>query len=92
MGEFITIFFGPSAAAPAAVEYDKSMIVGDGSSHLSSSKLYALTSDTWDSTLEDDGFSDSDQLYNSVADFFGASPTPEQVYAYAYVADSDEEW
>ena len=92
MGEFITIFFGPSAAAPAAVEYDKSMIVGDGSSHLSSSKLYALTSDTWDATLEEDGFTSNDQLYNSVADFFGASPTPEQVYAYAFVADGDEDW
>lgn len=92
MGEFITIFFGPSAAEPAAVEYDKSMIVGDGSAHLSSSKLYALTSDTWDSTLEDDGFSSSDQLYNSVADFFAASPTPEMVYAYAYVAASAVEW
>ena len=92
MGEFITIFFGPSAVAPAAVEHDKSMIVGDGSAHLSSSKLYVLTSDTWDSILEDDGFSSSDQLYKSVADFFAASPTPEQVYVYAYVADSDVEW
>lgn len=92
MGEFITIFFGASAAAPAAVEYDKSMIVGDGSAHLSSSKLYALTSSTWDSVLEDDGFSSSDQLYNSVADFFAASPTPEEVYAYAYVSGGDVEW
>lgn len=92
MGEFITIFFGPSAAAPAAVEYDKSMIVGDGSSHLGSSKLYLLTKDGWDATLEDDGFTNSDQLYKSVADFFSASPSPEQVYAYAYVADGDVEW
>ncbi len=53
MGEFITIFFGPSAAAAAAVEYDKSMIVGDGSAHLSSSKLYLLTQTTWETQLED---------------------------------------
>lgn len=92
MGEFITIFMGPSAAAPVAVEYDKSMIVGDGSAHLSSSKLYALTSDAWQTNLEDDGFSDSDQLYKSVADFFAASPTPERVFVYAYVAGSDVEW
>lgn len=92
MGEFITIFFGPSAAAPAAVEYDKSMIVGDGSAHLSSSKLYALTSSTWQTDLTDDGFLITDQLYKSVADFFAASPTPEEVYAYAYVSGSDVEY
>jgi len=92
MGEFLTMFFGPSAAAPAAVEYDKSMIVGDGSAHLSSSKLYALTSDAWQTSLEDDGFSDSDQLYKSVADFFSASPTPEMVYAYAFVSNSDVDY
>ena len=92
MGEFISIFFGPSAVAPAAVEFDKSMIVGDGSAHLSSSKLYLLTQTAWQSTLEDDGFSDSDQLYNSVADFFAASPSPEQVYAYGYVSGSDVEY
>ncbi len=92
MGEFITIFFGASAAAPAAVEFDKSMIVGDGSSHLSSSKLYLLTQTEWQTSLEDDAFTDSDQLYKSVADFFSASPSPEEVYAYAYVADGDVEW
>ncbi len=92
MGEFITIFFGPSAAAPAAVEYDKSMIVGDGSAHLSSSKLYLLTQTTWETQLEDDAFTDSDQLYKSVADFFSASPSPEEVYAYAYVTGSTTEY
>lgn len=92
MGEFITIIMETSAAAPAAVEYDRSMIVGDGSAHLSSSKLYALTSTTWQTSLEDDGFSNSDQLYKSVADFFAASPTPENLYAYAYVAGSSVEW
>ncbi|MHA1875150.1 MAG: hypothetical protein ACTSUC_01750 [Promethearchaeota archaeon] len=92
MGEFITIFFGASAAAPAAVEYDKSMIVGDGSSHLSSSKLYLLTQDGWQTSLEDDGFSDNDQLYKSVSDFFAASPSPERVYAYAYVSGTSKEW
>ncbi len=92
MGEFITIFFGPSAAAPAAVEYDKSMIVGDGSAHLSSSKLYLLTQTTWETQLEDDAFTDSDQLYKSVADFFAASPSPEEVYAYAYVTGANVEY
>jgi len=75
MGEFITIIMGQAAAEPAAVEYDKSMLVGDGSAHLASSKIYLLTSDSWQTSLEDDGFDDSDQLYKSVADFFAASPT-----------------
>jgi len=92
MGEFITIFFGASAAAPAAVEYDKSMIVGDGSAHLSSSKLYLLTQDGWQGSLEDDGFSNSDQIYNSIADFFAATPSPERVYLYAYVSGDSVEW
>ena len=92
MGEFITIFMGPAAPQPAAVEYDKSMIVGDGSAHLSSSKLYALTSDAWQTELEDDGFSDSDQLYKSVADFFAASPVPDNVFVYGYVSGSSVEW
>jgi len=92
MGEFITIFFGASAAAPAAVEYDKSMIVGDGSAHLSSSKLYLLTQDGWQGSLEDDGFSNSDQIYNSIADFFAATPSPERVYLYAYVSGESVEW
>ena len=92
MGEFITIFFGPSAPAPAAVEYDKSMIVGDGSSQLSSSKLYAVTSEDWQTQLGDDGFSTSEQIYNSVADFFAASPTPENLFIYAYVAGADTDY
>ena len=92
MGEFITIFFGPSAPAPAAVEYDKSMIVGDGSAQLASSKLYAVTNDDWQTQLGDDGFSASEQIYNSVADFFSASPTPENLFVYAYVAGSDTDY
>ncbi len=92
MGEFITIFFGPSAAAPAAVEYDKSMIVGDGSAQLASSKFYSVTNEDWQTQLEDDGFSDSEQIYKSVADFFSASPTPENLFVYAYVAGSDTDY
>jgi len=92
MGEFITIFMGVSAPAPAAVEYDKSMIVGDGSAHLASSKLYAVTNTDWQTQLEDDGFSDSEQIYKSVADFFAASPTPENLFVYAYVAGSDTDY
>lgn len=86
MGEFITIIFGTASPAAGAVEYDRSLIVGDGSAHLAESKLYLLTSTLWDSVLEADGFSSSDQLYASVADFFAASPTPESLYVYAYVS------
>lgn len=92
MGEFITIFMGAAPAAPAAVEYDKSMIVGNGSSQLASSKLYAVTNEDWQTQLEDDGFSTSEQIYNSVADFFAASPTPENLFVYAYVAGSDTDY
>ena len=92
MGEFITILFGPSAPAPAAVEYDKSMIVGDGSAQLASSKLYAVTNTDWQTQLEDDGFSDSEQIYKSVADFFAASPSPENLFVYAYVAGVDADY
>ena len=92
MGEFITILFGASAPSPAAVEYDKSMIVGDGSAQLASSKLYAVTNTDWQTQLEDDGFSDSEQIYKSVADFFSASPTPENLFVYAYVAASDADY
>ena len=92
MGEFITIFMGQPAPAPAAVEYDKSMIVGDGSAKLASSKLYAVSNDDWQTQLEDDGFSDSEQIYKSVADFFAASPTPENLFVYAYVAGADTDY
>ena len=92
MGEFITIFFGPSAPAPAAVEYDKSMIVGDGSAQLASSKFYAVTNEDWQTQLGDDGFSDSEQIYKSIADFFAASPSPENLFVYAYVAGSDVDY
>ncbi len=92
MREFITILFGESAAAPAAVEYDKSMIVGDGSDKLTSSKFYAVTNTDWQTQLEEDGFSDSEQIYKSVADFFSASPTPENLFVYAYVAAEDTDY
>ncbi len=92
MGEFITILFGASAAAPTAVEYDKSMIVGDGSAQLASSKLYAVTNEDWQTQLEDDGFSDSEQIYKSVADFFAATPTPESLFVYAYVSGADADY
>jgi len=92
MGEFITIFIGTAAVAPAAVEFDKSMIVGDGSAQLSSSKFYAVTNEDWQTQLGDDGFSDSEQIYKSIADFFAASPTPENLFVYAYVAGSDADY
>jgi hypothetical protein len=92
MGEFITILMGASAPAPAAVEYDRAMLVGDGSAHLAASKLYATTSEDWSTLLEDDGFSDSDQLYKSVADFYAASPTPPLLYVYAYVDGGEVEY
>ena len=92
MGEFITILFGESAVAPAAVEYDKSMVVGDGSAQLASSKLYAVTNIDWQTVLQEDGFSDSEQIYKSVADFFSASPTPENLFVYAYVAGIDTDY
>jgi len=88
MGEYITIIFGASSAAPKAVEFDNALIVGDSSVSMLESTLLALTSDSWASTLEDAGYSSSDQMYKSVAIYFAASPTPENVYALGYLAGS----
>jgi len=86
MGEYITIIFGTSSAAPKAVEFDNALIVGDASASMTESTLLALTSDSWASALEDAGYSSSDQMYKSVANYFAASPTPENLYAYGYLA------
>lgn len=93
MGDFINILFGSSSAVAKAVEYDKALIVGDASpSTLSQSKTYELTPDDWDSQLQDDGFELGDQLYDSVALFFGASPSPQRVFVHAYLSGATNEY
>jgi hypothetical protein len=63
------------------------MIVGDGSpSTLSESKVYELSSENWQTQLNNDGFTSTDQLYKSVSTFFSADPVPDRVWAYAYVS------
>ncbi|MEE9438992.1 MAG: hypothetical protein V3V14_08340 [Saprospiraceae bacterium] len=87
MVNYITINFGTTSAAPKAVEWDKAMIIGDGSpSSLTDSKLYALTTEDWSSQLVEDGFSLTDQFYESVAIFFAASPTPQNLFGYAHLS------
>jgi len=86
MGEYITIIFGTSSAAPKAVEFDNALIVGKASGSMLESTLLALTSDSWASALEDAGYSSTDQMYLSVAIYFAASPTPENLYAFGYLA------
>lgn len=90
MGEYLTIYFGTSSAAPKAIEFDKALIVADGSSALSQTKVYELSSDDWDSTLLNDGFGQDDRIYKSVATFFSASPTPDRVFVYAHVSGDVE--
>jgi hypothetical protein len=86
MGEYLTIYFGTSSAAPKAVEWDKAMVVGDGSPALAATKVYELSSSTWDTELGADGFTSSDRLYKSVAMFFGATPSPDRLFVYAHVS------
>lgn len=87
MGEYLTIYFGTTSAAPKAVEWDRAMIVGDGSpSTLIESKVYELSADNWETQLTDDGFTSSDQIYKSVSTFFSADPVPNRAWAYAYVS------
>lgn len=92
MGEYLTIYFGISTAGPKAVEWDKAMVVGDGSGVLGSSKVYELTPDDWATQLTDDGFTSSDTLYKSIAVFFSASPAPQKLWAYAHVAGASNDY
>ncbi len=87
MGEFIRIAFGASTAVPKAVEYDRAMVIGDATpSTLSESKVYELSPSNWQTQLEADGFALGDQLYDSISIFFGANPSPQRVWAYAYLS------
>lgn len=91
MGEYLTIYFGTSSAAPKAVEWDRAMIIGDGSlSTLSQSKVYELSSENWQSTIEDDGFSSSDQIYKSLSTYFSADPSPDRVWVFAHVSGATQ--
>lgn len=90
MGDYLDIIFGASTAAPKAVEWDRCMIIGDGSSStLSASKLYELGAGNWSNQLENDGFAAGDQLYDSVGIFFAPTPSPERVWCYAYVSGAE---
>lgn len=90
MSEYIQITFGTSSAAPKAVEYDRAMIIGDATpSTLSESKIYELTPSNWESTLQADGFALGDTLYDSVSIFFSPSPSPQRVWAYAYLSGAE---
>jgi len=93
MGKYVDIMFGSSSAIPKAVEYDKAMIVGDGSpSTLSESRVYELDPSDWQTQLEDDGFALGDTLYDSIAIFFGISPSPQRCFAYAYLSGATVEY
>lgn len=92
MGEYLTIYLGSSTAGAKAIEWDNAMVVGDGSGVLSSSKVYELTPNDWQTQLEDDGFDSDDTLYNSVSVYFTASPTPQKLFAFAYVSNSETEY
>lgn len=87
LGEYLTIYFGTTSAAPKAVEWDRAMLVGDGSpSTLTESKTYELSAEDWQSQLEDDGFAASDQVYKSTATFFSADPVPDKLWLYAHIS------
>ena len=91
MSEYIQITFGQSTAAPKAVEYDRAMIVGDGTpGTITESTVYELTPSTWEATLGGAGFALGDTLYNSVSIFFSADPSPQRVWAYAYLSGAEQ--
>ena len=93
MGDYIDIIFGSSSAIPKAVEYDKALVIGDADpSTLSESKVYELAPSDWQSQLEDDGFELGDTLYDSVGIFFGVSPSPQRLFAYAYLSGATQEY
>jgi len=90
MPDYLSITFGTTTAVPKAVEYDRCMVVGDGEpSTISESKIYELDPSDWQTQLQGDGFSDGDQLYDSVSLFFAASPSPNRLWAYAYISGAE---
>jgi len=92
MGDYLTVYLGTSTAGPKAVEWDKTMIVGDGQGILSESKVYELTPDDWQTQLTDDGFTTSSTLYKSAAVYFMASPSPQRLFAYAHVSGATNDY
>lgn len=92
MGEYLTIYLGTSTAGPKAVEWDKTMVVGDGQGILSESKVYELTPDDWQTQLTADGFTTTSTLYKSAAVYFSASPSPQRLFAYAHVSGASTDY
>ena len=86
MGEYLTIYFGTSTSGAKAVEWDRSMVVGDGTGKVIESKVYELTPEDWATQLIDDGFTSNDTLYKSIAVYFSAIPIPQKLWAYAHVS------
>jgi len=90
MPQYIDIIWTEAAAGPKAVEYDRCMIVGDGSpSTLTESKIYEVKPDNWEEQLEADGFTEDDQIYNSTSVFFSPTTPPARAYVYAYVSGAE---
>lgn len=77
MGEYLTIIWDAETPAAAAVPWDNCMLVVHGSeASLAASAVIACTTDDWTTQLTSAGFSESNDGYKSVAQFFAASPTP----------------
>lgn len=77
MGEYLTIIWDTEAPSAAQTPWDNCLLVVQGSdASLSSSTVYACTSDTWSTVLTNAGFATTSQAYKSAAQFFAATPTP----------------
>jgi len=77
MGEYLTIIWDAETPAAAQVPWDNSLLVVHGSeASLTASEVIACTADDWSAQLTSKGFSETDQGYLSVSNFFAASPTP----------------
>jgi len=77
MGEYLTIIWDAETPGAAEVPWDNTMLVVHGSeASLSETTTLAMTADDWSTIMVNAGFAETDQAYESVAQFFAASPTP----------------
>lgn len=83
MARGIRIYFGTGTPAPKAVEYDRFMLIvnGSGAPATDQNTVVEITSAE---DLVDYNFSSDDQAYKSAALFFGADPSPDRLFVYLY--------
>lgn len=84
----IQIYFGGGTPAPAAVEWDRFMLIVDGSESTTVTESQTIII-TEPGDLTDYGFGTDSRAYKSAAMFFLPDPAPEELYVYIYVSGGD---